>query len=535
MTDQEQSALIKMQQEIIESLNQLIKTMQKQHEDEMKRQEIIIANLNETINTLKRRMYGSSSEKSGEEQISGQYDFFNEIEAFDFSDSLPEPVEQEVSGYTKKKRPKTTHAELLKDLPSRDVVYTLSGDDQNCPYCGTKMVELGREVIREEIEIIPAKVQKVRHIQVTYICEQCKADDEPTIVKADVPKGLLKHSLASSSAVAHIMTQKFANAQPLYRQEKAWEQMGVRISRATQANWVNYCATEYLTPVYGRMHQVLLEREVIHADETPCQVLKEDGKKARTKSYMWLYRSGNDGLAPIILYEYQPTRGGYHAVEFLKGFQGYLHCDGFSGYNQLKGVTRCGCWAHLRRYFYDAIPASRKLSEGMTPADKGYSFCNELFHIEKQLADMTPEERKERRLELEKPVLKAFWSWLDTIDALGGSRLAKAVNYAQNQRKYMENYLLDGRCSISNNAAENSIRPYTVGRKNFLFHDTVKGAKSSAVIYSLVECAKANNLNIYKYLKTLLDHRMDYKNEPERLDDLMPWSDKIQEECKVGE
>lgn len=248
---------------------------------------------------------------------------------------------------------------------------------------------------------------------------------------------------------------------------------------------------------------------------------------------MWLYRSGEDGLAPIILYDYQPTRGGYHAEEFLKGFEGFLHCDGFSGYNRLKNVTRCGCWAHLRRYFYDAIPAG---SGSMTsPASKGYNFCTDLFHIEKQLKELSPEDRKVKRLELETPVLKAFWSWLDTLEPLGGSRLAKAVTYAKNQRKYMETYLLDGRCSISNNAAERSIRPYTVGRKNFLFHDTTKGAQASAIIYSLVECARANNLNISKYLETLLDHRLDYKNEPAILDNLMPWSEMIQTECKGPE
>lgn len=531
MAELDLAAVLQSQQTTIESLNQTIQSMQKQHAEEIKRLEIIIKGLNETIDVLKKKIYGSSSEKSNAEQLSGQLDLFNELGIY--LEELEQAVTQDVKGHTRIRKPKTVREEILKDLPVVEVVHELEGEDRNCPYCNTPMTELGREVVREEIKVIPARLQRIQHIRVIYSCELCKEDDTPTIVKAQVPPGLLKHSLASSSAVAYIMTQKYAYAQPLYRQEKSWEQLGMKLSRATQANWINYCAMEYLRPVYDRLHEKLLERGVIHADETPCQVLKEQGKKPQNKSYMWLYRSGEDGLAPIILYDYQPTRGGYHAEEFLKGFEGFLHCDGFSGYNRLKNVTRCGCWAHLRRYFYDAIPAG---SGSMTsPASKGYNFCTDLFHIEKQLKELSPEDRKVKRLELETPVLKAFWSWLDTLEPLGGSRLAKAVTYAKNQRKYMETYLLDGRCSISNNAAERSIRPYTVGRKNFLFHDTTKGAQASAIIYSLVECARANNLNISKYLETLLDHRRDYKNEPAILDNLMPWSEMIQTECKGPE
>ena len=256
------------------------------------------------------------------------------------------------------------------------------------------------------------------------------------------------------------------NSIPLYRQEAGWKQLGVKILRATLANWVIRCGMDYMGPVYEQLRHHLLERDIIHADETPCQVLKENGKTAQSKSYMWLYGSGNDGLSPIRLYDYQPSRGGYHAEEFLKGFSGYLTCDGFGGYNKLKDVIRCGCLAHMRRYWHDALPGESKKTPDKTPA------------------------------ETEPPIWKAYWSWLETVNPVGGSRLAKAVTYAKNQKPYMENYLLDGRCSISNNIAENIARPYAVGRKNFLFHDTVKGAQASSIIYSLAETAKLNNLNI---------------------------------------
>ena len=222
------------------------------------------------------------------------------------------------------------------------------------------------------------------------------------IVGAETPSPLLKHSLASPSTVAYVMYQKYVNSIPLYRQEADWKQLGVKLPRATLANWVIKCGIDYMEPVYEQLHQHLLERDIIHADETPCQVLKEEGKTAQSKSYMWLYGSGNDGLPPIRLYDYQPSRGGYH-----------------------------------------------------------------------------------------------------------------------------------GRCSISNNIAENIARPYAVGRKNFLFHDTVKGARASSIIYSLVETAKLNNLNIYAYLETVLLYMPDYKNEPEGIEELMPWSDMIQQRCRI--
>ena len=248
---------------------------------------------------------------------------------------------------------------------------------------------------------------------------------------------------------------------------------------------------------------------------------------------MWLYGSGNDGLPPIRLYDYQPSRGGYHAEEFLKGFSGYLTCDGFNGYNKLKDVIRCGCLAHMRRYWHDALPGKSKKSPDKTPAEIGFDYCNQLFELEKEYADLDADTRKAKRLETEPAIWEAYWSWLETVNPAGGSRLAKAVTYAKNQKPYMENYLLDGRCSISNNIAENIARPYAVGRKNFLFHDTVKGARSSSIIYSLVETAKLNNLNIYAYLETVLLYMPDYKNEPEGIEELMPWSDMIQQSCQI--
>ena len=249
---------------------------------------------------------------------------------------------------------------------------------------------------------------------------------------------------------------------------------------------------------------------------------------------MWLYRSGQDDGAPIILYDYQPSRGGKNAADYLKDFHGYLHTDGYAGYEKVEDVTRCCCWAHVRRYFVEAIPDKKTKDAPLTNAEIGRDYCNHLFEIEKDLADLSPDERKAERHRLEKPVLEAFWSWLNTLTPLKGSRLGKAVTYALNQKSYLENYLLDGRCSISNNIAESSIRPFTVGRKNWLFSDTPKGADASAIVYSIVETAKANNLNVYTYLNYLLLYMpdMDYRNYPEVMEDMMPWSARVQHECR---
>ena len=541
MPQSEMEALIKLQKETIESLRQLvdsqrltIEQLTKSHEEQTAQLNQTIANLNETIEYLKKKLFASSSERTKTDVFPGQMDLFNEAEA-EADPSVPEPtLEEAVSGYkSQTKKAKATREEILAGLPVVEVPCTVPDEDRNCPYCNTPMEVIGKKVVREELRIIPAKVERIQYVQEVLGCPECKKDGASVIVGAETPSPLLKHSLASPSTVAYVMYQKYVNSIPLYRQEADWKQLGVKILRATLANWVIRCGMDYMGPVYEQLRHHLLERDIIHADETPCQVLKENGKTAQSKSYMWLYGSGNDGLPPIRLYDYQPSRGGYHAEEFLKGFSGYLTCDGFGGYNKLKDVIRCGCLAHMRRYWHDALPGESKKPPDKTPAEIGFDYCNQLFELEKEYVDLDAETRKAKRLETEPPIWKTYWSWLETVNPVGGSRLAKAVTYAKNQKPYMENYLLDGRCSISNNIAENIARPYAVGRKNFLFHDTVKGAQASSIIYSLAETAKLNNLNIYAYLETVLLYMPDYKDEPEGIEELMPWSEMIQQRCRI--
>lgn len=503
----------------IEHLENTIKDLQNQ-----------VNNLTEMIQLLRREKFGSSSEKTPKDECPGQLSLFNEAE-LETDSSVAEPV-TDVKGYLRKQKG-TRRDQFLKELPVRELLCDIPVEERYCGQCGTDLKPIGKEVVREELEFIPAKLRILRYVRMAYECPRCKHTEHPYIEKALTPTSLLNHSLASPSSVANVMYQKYVNSVPLYRQEKDWENLGISLSRATMANWIIRCSQDYFMPLIKHLQKELLSRDVIHCDETPVQVLKEDGKKPQTKSYMWLYRTGNDNRPPVILYDYQPSRNGDHAVTFLNAFKGYVHSDGYSGYNKLSGITRCGCWAHLRRKFVEAIPGKKAPDAPPTNAEIGRDYCSQLIKIEEGLKGLSPEERFRRRLELEKPVLEAFWCWLEKLTVLKGSALGKAVTYAINQRPYMENYLLDGRLSISNNAAENAIRPFAVGRKNWLFSDTPKGASASAAVYSLIETAKANGLNVYTYLEYLLLYMpgTDWQNHPEELEDLMPWSEAVKAEC----
>lgn len=502
-----------------------------QLENTIKSLEKQVNNLTEMVILLRKQKFGSSSEKTPKSEIDNQLNLFDEAEQEAVSDA-EEPAVKRVDGYYRKNS-KTKREELLKDLPIEEIICDVPEEECICPKCKSSLVLVGKEIVREELEYIPAQLKIIRYVRQAYGCQKCKQKGTPYIVKALTPTSLMNHSLASPTTVANVMYQKYVNGMPLYRQEKEWEQLGLALSRATMANWIIRCSQDWLMPVVKHLRQELLKRDIIHCDETPVQVLKEQGKKPQSKSYMWLYRSGADGEPPIVLYDYKPSRSGSNAADYLKEFHGYMHTDGFAGYQKVEGVTRCGCWAHLRRYFVDAIPDKKVSGAPRTKAEIGRDYCNELFEIEKVLASLSLDKRKAERLRLEKPVLEAFWCWLDSLTPLKGSSLGKAVTYAQNQKSFMENYLLDGRCSISNNVAENSIRPFAVGRKNWLFSDTPKGADASAAVYSIVETAKANNLNIYTYLNYLLLYMPDtnYRKYPETLEDMMPWSERVKIEC----
>ena len=504
---------------------------------------ITVANLNETLDEFKRKFFGTSREKmKTTEETDSKGSDADEI-----------PAGALVKEHTRTRKKKSVRADLYEALPVRDIKCPLPEKERFCPDCSSPMEHLGYKFVREELRITPAKVERVRYLQESLVCPACREEDETTIISSKTPTPLLAHSPASADMVAMVMYQKSYLHLPFYRQSKDWMQKGVPFPRETASHWYNYCALEYLMPVYELLHQELIRREIIHADEVPCQVLHEEGKTPTSKSYFWIYLSGTDGKPPITLYHYAPGRSGNYPIEFLSGFNGMLHCDGYSAYGRIEDVILVCCLAHCRRKFYEALPKERQkkirlldinselevaepvipeeLEEKILPAEKGVMFCNRLFFQERLLKELPAEERKQKRLETETEIWDEFWLWLDTLVPSSGSKLEKAINYAINHKETLMNYLLDGRCEISNNAAERMAKTYVTGRKNFLFHDTADGATASSIVLSLIETAKANNLNIYQYLYLLLLYMPDYKNEPAGIEQLLPWSDFIKERC----
>ena len=424
----------------------------------------------------------------------------------------------------------------MASLPVEEIPYTLPQEEQVCPQCEGALHEMGTDE-RREVKVIPAQFILVIHKRAKYACRNCNRNEIKTpILCAPMPETAFPGSLASPSSVAYIMNRKFVEGTPLYRQEASLLRSGFELSRQTMANWM-LTGADWLKRIYGRMHTLLLARDILHGDETTLQVLKEDGRAAQTSSYMWLYRSGRDG-PPIVLYDYQTTRASAHPRRFLSEFTGYLHVDGYGGYDGLPGVVLVGCWAHARRKFVEALnllpPAIRKKEGAIAAA--GLAFCDRLFEIERDLHDVTPEERKAGREAKSKPNLDAFCVWLDVHagKVLPKSALGCAIKYCRNQWKKLTVFLEDGRLEIDNNRSERAIKPFVIGRKNWLFSNTPRGAKASAVIYSIVETAKENGLDPQAYLAYLFE-RLPNTNLKDKaaIDLLLPWSESSQSACAL--
>ena len=487
-----------------------------------------VAWLMEQLKLAKHRKFGAKSEKSEYDQTS----IFNEAEAnAETMVAEPELVEVE-KHYRKRKR--LVNDRLPEDIPVETIEYELPEEEQICPDCGGPLHVMGHES-RRELKIIPAQAVIVEHKSSTYACRSCEGNGAGVpILKAPMPAPIIKGSFASPEAVAHIMCQKFVIGTPLYRQEQEWERNGILLSRQTMSNWLIRCSEDWLEPVYERMKARLLTHEVLHGDETTLQVLHEPGKTAQSKSYMWLYRTSGDTKTPVVLYEYQPSRKHEHPKAFLEKFSGYLHADGYEGYHKLpESIVVVGCWAHMRRKFDEALKAVPEKDREGHKAMPGKRYCDRLFELERTFANLKSEGRFAKRQEFSRPLLDEFYAWVDALKDPPKTGLGKAKHYALSQRTYLERYLLDGRLEISNNRAERSIKPFVIGRKSWLFANTVKGAGASSVIYSIVETAKENRLKPFEYLvflfKTLPNaNSVDW-------DSVLPWGDAVPRWCRMPE
>ena len=520
----------------VAALESTIQTQQRQIQaqraqiEELKRK---LEHMNEVFANAQRARFGQSSEQKNYVLGKDQLSLFNEAEKEqDHKAEEPNPDTVLVAAHERKK--KRSQAEMLNHLPEEEVLLEIPDEQLVCGKCGGKMKPIGKKFLRHEMQIIPKQVKLLAYYAVTYACDNCeKATGFAHIASVKPPVPLMKHSLASPSTVAYIMTQKYVDGLPFARQEKIWARDGIWLSRATMANWVIQCSQTWLKPLYKHMKQELLTHSVIHADETVVQVLKEDNKPATSESRMWLYASGERSKTPVRIFEYQPDRSGKRPESFLRGFTGCLVTDGYSGYNQVQKVTHCGCWAHMKRKWREAMPdgATVKTSK----AAVGFQYCNKLFALEKKCADLNDKLRKEYRQNFILPVLEEYFCWVNTLDPEKGGKLAEAATYARNQKTALCAFVQHGNVPISNNLAENAIRPFAVGRKNWLFCDAVKGAEASAIVYSLVESAKANGIEPFAYLQHVLVQLPYFgkSHSHEELESLMPWTPYIQQNFKL--
>jgi len=484
----------------------------------------------EQFRLAQRKRFGASSEKSHPDQM----ELFNEAEAA--ADPAKEEPELETVTYKRKKQ-RGGRELKLEGLRVETIEYRLPAEDQVCSCCGDALHEMSKE-IRRELKVIPAEVVVVEHVRYVYGCRPCEREAIQTpIVTAPMPKPVQSGSLASPSMVAYVMSQKYVEGMPLYRQEQQFIRFGIELSRQTMANWILHSAHTWLSPLYDRMKAYLLQQDIAYADETTLQVLKEPGRAAENKSYLWLYRTGPYSPS-IILYEYQETRAGEHPSKFLEGFAGYLHTDGYSGYHKVSDVTLIGCWAHARRKFAEALqvlPASA--SSTKTVAQEGLDFCNRLYAVEREAKGLPPKERYTIRKERSRPLLDAFSVWLHTQQprVLPKSLTGVAISYCLNQWEKLESYLLDGRLEIDNNRSERSIKPFVIGRKNWMFANTPRGAMASAITYSIIETAKDNSLHPFNYLAYLLQElpQIQDLHDTDKLDRLLPWSPTLPLTCRV--
>ena len=459
----------------------------------------------EQLKLSKKKVFGESSEKIAEEY--GQLNLFNEAEA-ERQPITPEPQIEEIT-YKRKKSKKRKQDEIYGNLPVEEIVYDIPTEEKICEKCGTEMSFM-KYAVRTELKFTLAKLTAVKHKRAVYVCKNCEQKGtESNFKTAKAAPSLIEKSLASPSLLSHIMIQKFCNAMPLYRQEQDFERLGVHLSRQTMANWMIKGAN-LLKPLYENLQKQLLANKFIHADETTLEVLHEKDRAPTAKSYMWVYRTGRHRDSQIILYKYEVGRSGDFAKKFLQGFCGYLHCDGWSGYDKVENAERCGCWAHLRRYFKNALDVQENKTDYSTIAGQAFLRIEKIFALEKtkeKAKKYSIAEIAEIREKKSAKEVKEFYEFCELHQGivLPKSLTGKAINYALSQKQTLLTFLKDPRIELTNNLAEQAVKPFVIGRKNWLFFNTPNGAQASAVIYSIIETVKANGLNPQETLQRILE------------------------------
>ena len=393
--------------------------------------------------------------------------------------------------------------------------------------CGNEMKRMGKRIIRDEVCFVPARLYKKRYIAYTYACDCHDESIEAKPIRcAETPKAPIQRSFAGASVLAEVFHHKYILSIPCYRQVSEWARYGLSVSDKTLSNWIIIASHDWLRPIYALLRKELVQNKVLHADETPYQILnRTDGKSATSQARIWLFRTIKNTEHPVAYYHADLTRERVVATTILEGFKGYLHCDGYSGYKNIPNISLVGCWAHVRRKFFE-IPGNNG------KAKKAVEYCDQIFSFEKTIKDLSPEQRQKQRQLIIKPVVEEFFDWLESFYAMKG-KLQTAVMYALNQKVELLRFLDDGNLEASNNLAEQAIRPIAIGRKNYLFSTSMKGATANAMAYTIIETAKANSLNPSKYLTYLFEKlpNVDFIRNPDLLVGFLPWAKNVQENC----
>ena len=495
--------------------------------------------LTEQIRIMNQQRFGRKSE-SGLNEPDGQltlFDMFNEAEFLSKPDSPePEITEVTISSYKRSKTQGKRDIDL-DGLPARIINHTLSEEEL------TKKFPEGYKELPEEIykrlHVIPETFIVDEHHVHVYASKK----NTGSIIKAPRSVDLFRNSIATPPLVASVINGKYVNALPLDRQSKTFRCNGINLPSNTLANWVINSSDMYLSLIYDRLHELIYSNKVIHADETPTKVMRIDGKKIVNgkKTYMWVYRNNPSSKSPpIVLFDWQPSRRADHPRDFLKDFSGTVVTDGYQVYHKLgkerPDLNVAGCWIHARRPFADFIKSLKRKSDAKgTIAQEAYDLITEMMHTDNGYDDLSPSDRKRQRQEHLKEQVDAYFEWvkLKYSQVTHNSVIGKALAYSIHQEPYLRKFLDDGNIPMDNNCAEQAIRPFTIGRKNFVIIESDRGAKASAVLYSLAETAKANNLNTYKYFELLLSELPKHMDDTNLkfLDNLMPWSKHVQHEC----
>lgn len=469
--------------------------------------------LHEALRLARMARFAATSEKLP----SNQCELFNEAEVGASIKALEEQPGIEVPAHT---RNRPVRKPFPNDLPREEVIIDLLESEKVCEKDGTLLKEIGSEV-SEQLDVIPAQIKVIRTIRKKYVCPCC----EETIKTAALPEKILPKSNATPGLLAHIAVSKYVDALPLYRLEQIFKRADIDIPRNTMSGWM-IALSEKLQPIYNLMEEDLLSSDYVCCDETVVQVLKEPGKSAQSKSYMWVRsRHGppEAKISPIVLFDYDSTRAGAVPDKLLEGFKGYLQVDGYAGYDKVcnrADITRVGCMAHVRRKFYDVRKASPKQGSA---ANDVLVLIQKLYKIEEIINEETIEHRFKTRQAQSEPILKEIKTWIDENENKYPPQglMGKAISYAQNQWPYVMNYLKYGKLAIDNNFTENRIRPFAIGRKNWLFSDSVAGAQASGMLYSILQTARGNGLDPYAYMRHLLTE-LPHCRTTDQIEKLLP-------------